>query len=229
MKTTLRGFFIGIIIVAAIVGGFILLLRSGTNSRTFESAGSQIPQSPLPTQEQAATSTIPEPTPAWKVYTNQAAGFSLEYPSSWTVHPTKDYIGFISDEWAKDKIQGDTLTVSIFKNALKDKIIHDSGFQTIAEAHANNTAPTGADLTGVEYLTTSSAAGPAVIAATSTINRLPAISADIETRLYGGKTRGYIGQGDGKNMILFGNGIAANIWFIGHGQDFDHILSSFKF
>jgi hypothetical protein len=42
-----------------------------------------------PTQD-AAPRSSPNPTEAWKTYTNAEAGFSIRYPSSWRMEPMPD-------------------------------------------------------------------------------------------------------------------------------------------
>ena len=220
-QKTFSGFVIGVVAVCVIIGGFVLL-KGGGKTKNIETAGTQAPKATQTPTAPSGQALSPEPTPTWKTYSNQTAGFSLQYPSNWTADPTKDYIGFKSDEWVKDKIQGDTVTVTIFKNTLKEKILHDSGFQAAGEVGSEG-------LGSAEYTTIGSAAEPPVAAQSTRVNGMDAISADVDTRLYGGTSKAFIGMADAKNIVVFGAGIAANIWIVGHGAEFDHILSTFKF
>ena len=209
-----KGITLGVIAVVVGIGAWMLMFRH--SSDTVKTAGSESSKTttatPVSSPEKNAT---PAPTPAWKTYTNSTFGFSVEYPSNWTVHQDKEFVGFKSDEWVNDKIQGDTITVSTFKNVSKEKILEASGFESAGNGG---------------YQTIGSAAEPPVAAHTTELSGMQAISADTDTRLYGGTSKSFISVADAKNLVVFGkNGIAANIWIIGHGTEFDHMLSTFRF
>ena len=207
-----KGIILGVAAVALGIGAYMLVFKN--SSAPVKTAGSEIMVRESPTPAPASNTAPPAPTPAFKAYSNSTFGFSLEYPSNWTVHQDKEFVGFKSDEWVKDAIQGDTITISTFKNVTKDKILQDSGFESDGKGG---------------YRTTGSAAAPPQAAFSTKLNGMEAISSDTDARLYGGTSNTFIGIGDAKNIIVFGrNGIAANLWIIGHGPEFDHILKTFR-
>jgi len=169
----------------------------------------------------------PDETLNWKTYRSEKHGFEVKYPRSWTVRESSDYVGFRDSQLDEMKIKGDSLTIKIFRDIPLEEARYEARFQTREEAVERDFLR---GFEEVKYFTQGSSAGGAQPAVETTINGLPALWAQVPTRIYGGDEDRYLGAGSGEVVFLSGDGVYTSIRSWDASVDvFDRIVSTFKF
>jgi hypothetical protein len=172
-------------------------------------------------------------TKDWNTYRNDEYGIELRYPPDWKVIEAGAYIGFRNPHWDKRSVRlgGPTITLRAWQNISKEKALEEAGIETQAEAARNGDRPSGG-FGNETYIVLLGEAGPPTPLREVTINGLPALVADVPTRLYHGdamKLTRYAHAASGKIVFLMGHHAYVEFHAAIRTSDFDEMVSSFRF
>lgn len=170
-------------------------------------------------------------TSTWKTYRNEEYEFEVKYPSEWTlaVKPFdygEEFLEYISI--AIPSYAGDSITIQSYTDITKKEAIYKAGFRTRAEAESEEFAG-GVIPSEGSYFTRGNATDPATVAEEVEINGIQALIAYMPVRFHEGPDGLYSGTGDGKIVMMFGKNSYTTITAWRLTEEFDQILSTFKF
>jgi hypothetical protein len=186
----------------------------------------------------AAAQKARQPSPSidtknWKTYQNEEFGFELRYPPDWKVMEGGAYIGFRNPRWDSRSVRlgGPTVTVRGWKDISKEKALEEAGIETQAQAKHDGDRPPGG-FGNEKYIVLLGEAGPPTPLWEITISGIPALVANVPTRLYHGdatKLTGYARASTGRIVFLMGPHAFAEFHAATRDKDFDAMVASFRF